>query len=149
MNVLIATDGSEFAVAAAHSGLTLFPADAHVTLVTVVAPEEDPLAMAGGFEGPLETEEEAHAQREKDLASGQAAVERTGAAVPVGAERQVVTGADVADTICAYAAEHQADVVIMGESDKGWFRRALEGSVMQQVLRHSPCPVLIIPHPHD
>jgi nucleotide-binding universal stress UspA family protein len=149
MNVLIATDGSEAAVAAARSGLTLFPSDAHVTLVTVVPPEEDPLAMAGGFEGPLMTEEEAHDIREHDLASGQEAVDRTGAVAGASAEREVVTGSDVADTICRYATDHQADVVVMGESDKGWFRRALEGSVMQQVLRHSPCPVLIIPHPHD
>jgi nucleotide-binding universal stress UspA family protein len=149
MNVLIATDGSESAVEAARSGLSLFPSDAHVTLVTVVPPEEDPLAMAGGFEGPLMTEKEAHELRERDLASGQAAVERTGAAVGANATSEVVTGSDVADTICRYATEHQADVVVMGESDKGWFRRALEGSVMQQVLRHSPCPVLVIPHPHD
>ena len=149
MNVLIATDGSPFAIEAAHSALPLFGPDAHVTLVTVVPPEEDPLAMAGGFEGPLMTEEEAHEARERDLAAGRDAVARTGDAVGPAADRQVVTGSDVADTICQYAAEHQADVVVMGESDKGWFRRALEGSVMQQVLRHSPCPVLIIPHPHD
>jgi len=149
MNVLIATDGSDTAITAARSGLSLFPADAHVTLVTVVPPEEDPLAMAGGFEGPLMTEEEAHDIRERDLASGREAVERTGAALGPSAERDVVTGTDVADAICRYATEHQADVVVMGESDKGWFRRALEGSVMQQVLRHSPCPVLIIPHHHD
>ncbi len=149
MNVLIATDGSDWAISAAKSGLALFPADAKVTLVTVVPPEEDPLDMAGGFEGPLMTEDEAHAQHEHDVAAGQDAVTRTGEQVGAGAERQVVTGVDVADTICTYARDHQADVVIMGESDKGWFRRALEGSVMQHVLRHSPCPVLVIPHPHD
>jgi nucleotide-binding universal stress UspA family protein len=149
MNVLIATDGSEIAVEAARSGLSLFPSDAHVTLVTVVPPEEDPEAMAGGFEGPLMTEEEAHEIAQHDLASGREAVDRTGAAVTGTADRDVVTGDDVADTIVRYAKDHRADVVVMGESDKGWFRRALEGSVMQQVLRHSPCPVLIIPHHHD
>jgi hypothetical protein len=55
VNVLIATDGSDAAIEAARSGLSLLGGDACITLLTGGPPEEDPMAMAGGFERPLYT----------------------------------------------------------------------------------------------
>jgi K+-sensing histidine kinase KdpD len=57
-----------------------------------------------------------------------------------------VEARDTATAICEEAVRHHADVIVMGESEKGWFRRLLEGSAMQQVVRHAPCPVLVVPH---
>ena len=33
--------------------------------------------------------------------------------------------------------------------DKGWFQRLLHGSVMEYVVHHSPCPVLVVRHAHS
>ena len=38
-----------------------------------------------------------------------------------------------------------ADLVVIGRPDKGNFRRAVLGSVVDGVLRRSPCPVLVTP----
>jgi nucleotide-binding universal stress UspA family protein len=149
MNVLIATDGSEAAIEAARSGLPLFGSAVDVTLLTVVPPEEDPMAMAGGFEGPLFTPEETREMHEQEVSRGERAIDRTERVV-VGTkvEHEVVSAGDVGDAICQEAVRRKADVIVMGESDKGWFRRLLAGSAMEYVVRHAPCPVLVVPHPH-
>jgi nucleotide-binding universal stress UspA family protein len=148
VNVLIATDGSDADIDAARSGLSLFGDGANVTLLTVVPPEEDPMAMAGGFEGPVFTPKESIELHRHDVERGEQAIERTEQVVGTPAVHDVVSAPDVATAICEEAARHHADVIVMGESEKGWFRRLLEGSAMQQVVRHAPCPVLVVPHRH-
>ena len=149
MNVLIATDGSDAAIEAARSGVSLLGGDARVTLMTVVPPEEDPMEMAGGFEGPLFTPTETREMHQHDLERGQRAIERTERVVGTSVEHDVVSARDTAAAICDEAIRHHADVIVMGESEKGWFRRLLEGSAMQQVVRHAPCPVLVVPSHHE
>jgi nucleotide-binding universal stress UspA family protein len=148
VNVLIATDGSEAAVEAARSSLALLGGDAQVTIVTVVPPEEDPMSMAGGFEGPLFTPEETRDMHQHDLERGEAAVAATERVVGVHAVHQVVSARDTGNAICEEAIRRSADVIVMGDSEKGWFRRLLEGSALQHVLHHAPCPVLVVPHHH-
>lgn len=43
------------------------------------------------------------------------------------------------------AAEERADLIVMGTHGLGGYRRMFFGSVTEQVLRHSPIPVLAIP----
>jgi nucleotide-binding universal stress UspA family protein len=148
VNVLIATDGSDVAIEAARSGLTLFGGDVNITLVTVVPPEEDPMAMAGGFEGPLFTPQETREMHQHDLERGELAIERTERVVGTTTVHDVVSAGDTAYAICAEAIRHHADVIVMGDSEKGWFRRLLEGSEMDHVVRHAPCPVLVVPRRH-
>jgi nucleotide-binding universal stress UspA family protein len=83
-----------------------------------------------------------------DLERGERAIERTERVVGGPATHDVVSAGRTADAICDEALRHRADVIVMGESEKGWFRRLLEGSAMQQVVRHAPCPVLVVPHHH-
>jgi len=146
MKVVIATDGTDVALEAARSALELFPEPIEFTLVNVVPPEEDPMAMAGGFEGPLFTPGEVKQIHEQQVAHGEAVLDRTQKALGTAAAHLVVSGSDVGDAVCRVATERGADVIVMGESDKGWFRRLLEGSAMNHVLRHAPCPVLVVPH---
>ena len=146
MQVVIATDGSAAALDAARTSLGLLAGSHRITLVTVVPPEEDPMAMAGGFEGPLFTPEETKEIHERQVAEGEDAIDRTEAVLGEPAEHRVVAASDVGEAVCATATELHADVIVMGESDKGWFRRLLEGSAMQHVVRHAPCPVLVVPH---
>jgi nucleotide-binding universal stress UspA family protein len=147
MNVLIATDGSEAAIEAARSGLPLFGTSVDVTILTVVPPEEDPMAMAGGFEGPLFTPEETREMHEQQVSRGERAIDRTAEVMATTAAHELVAAGDVGEAICQEAIRLGADVIVMGETDKGWFRRLLAGSAMEYVVKHARCPVLVVPHP--
>jgi nucleotide-binding universal stress UspA family protein len=60
-------------------------------------------------------------------------------------EVQVVTG-DPADVIVHFAQERGADLIVMGSHGHTGLRHLLLGSVAEKVLRHAPCPVLIVRH---
>lgn len=51
----------------------------------------------------------------------------------------------VIETIIGKATDYQADLIIMGAHNHGFLYRAFIGSVSTGVLKHSPCPVMIIP----
>lgn len=53
------------------------------------------------------------------------------------------------EAICAYAREHQIDLIIMGTHGEGMLHRLLHGSVSKAVVEHAPCPVLLVPCPRD
>jgi nucleotide-binding universal stress UspA family protein len=48
-----------------------------------------------------------------------------------------------AEAITAEATEWGADLIILGPSRRGELATRLRGSVMLQVLKHAPCPVLV------
>jgi nucleotide-binding universal stress UspA family protein len=52
---------------------------------------------------------------------------------------------DPVTAISEAAEHHDADLVVVGASDKGWWSRLLEGSVTAGVLQHSRRPVLVVP----
>ncbi|AIC17141.1 universal stress protein [Nitrososphaera viennensis] len=51
---------------------------------------------------------------------------------------------DVADAICKYCAETDADVVIIGRRGLGFFKGMLIGSVSEKVARNCQCSVTIV-----
>jgi len=51
-----------------------------------------------------------------------------------------------ADVLCHEA--ERADLLVVGSRGLGGFRELLLGSVSQQCVHHSTCPVVIIPHQH-
>lgn len=53
---------------------------------------------------------------------------------------------DPDDAIIDYAQEHGADLIVMGSHGHTELRHLLMGSVAEHVLRHTPCPVLIVRH---
>jgi nucleotide-binding universal stress UspA family protein len=46
--------------------------------------------------------------------------------------------------IVGLARELEADLIVMGCRGRGGIRRAIEGSVSDAVVRHAPCPVLVV-----
>ena len=59
--------------------------------------------------------------------------------------REVVVGSPIAATIANYAAANQADLVVVGTHGYGPVKRLLLGSVCDQLLRSTSCPVLTVP----
>src|SRR3954465_215830 len=65
--VLIATDGSDASQHAAAHAVAVLPQDAEFSLVTVIDPREDPMADAGGFEGPVMDDDEANTRHRETV----------------------------------------------------------------------------------
>jgi nucleotide-binding universal stress UspA family protein len=57
-------------------------------------------------------------------------------------------GSPVLD-ICAFANDHDVDLIITSTHGLTGFKHVLIGSIAEQVVRHAPCSVLVVPsHPH-
>jgi len=142
MHVLNATDGSQLSIDAARRGVVLLAHASSVTLLTVLT--EIPGDDAGGFEGSVYSpdEQEALWQAEQQAAGDELAA--TAAALTgVEVDRRVELG-DVATTICRIAEELPADVIIVGSHGRTGLKRVFLGSVSEHVVRHAPCPVLVV-----
>jgi len=57
----------------------------------------------------------------------------------------VITGAQVANAIAAYAEEHDIDLLAVSSHGRSGFRRMVMGSVAETLLRHTHRPVLVFP----
>ena len=55
----------------------------------------------------------------------------------------VVVG-DIVDEIVGYARDHDAGMIIIGTHGKRGLEKILLGSVAERVLKHAPCPVLVM-----
>jgi type II secretory ATPase GspE/PulE/Tfp pilus assembly ATPase PilB-like protein/nucleotide-binding universal stress UspA family protein len=51
--------------------------------------------------------------------------------------------------IVAYAREYNADLIVMGTHGRTGLAHAVMGSVAEQVIRHAPCPVLVVRPPSE
>jgi len=146
--VLIATDGSDFAIDAAKKASTLLDPNSHITVVTVVPlpviPATAPVTGldAGPIVTPETTEELDHALH----AEAEAGLTRTVAALGRPAEHMLVMG-DPAAELCRVAEEGKFDVVALGSHGRGLMKRMVLGSVSHHVLQHAPCPVLVVRAP--
>jgi nucleotide-binding universal stress UspA family protein len=57
---------------------------------------------------------------------------------------RVVTGHDAAETLCRYAADHHAGLVVVGTHGRTGIARMLIGSVAERTVRLAPCSVLVV-----
>jgi nucleotide-binding universal stress UspA family protein len=46
--------------------------------------------------------------------------------------------------ICEMARKRRTDLIVIGSHGAGAIRRAMMGSTAERVVRHAPCPVLVI-----
>jgi nucleotide-binding universal stress UspA family protein len=150
MHVLLGTDGSELALEAARRGLALLSGADKVTLLSVVS--DLPADTGGGIEGPLYTPEQEEAILKSETDHATQALRDTRAVVSSVAPKATIDEriemGDPAAMICHVAGELAADVIIVGSHGKGFVSRVLLGSVSEYVMRHAPCPVLVVRAPN-
>ncbi|MEW6223131.1 MAG: universal stress protein [Chloroflexota bacterium] len=138
--LLLATDLSEASTAATEEAFELAGRlGASLLIVSVIDPGS--LRLPGGrYHARMD---QVRARRE---AMAQALVERgrdAGIAVSF-----LVWDGDPGDMIVSAAEAERADMVIVGSHGRGAVGRLFIGSVSEHVVRHAPCPVLVV-RPHE
>lgn len=146
MKVLIGTDGSDDAIAAARRAVELLAPTASITVAALM---EEPVAVTAGFEsgfaGGMATPEEIQTEWEAVEGAGSTAVSDTIAALGGAATVEpVVRVGSPGPGLCQLAEELGADVVVVGSRGRGALKRALLGSVSSHVVHNAPCPVMVI-----
>jgi nucleotide-binding universal stress UspA family protein len=62
----------------------------------------------------------------------------------------VRVSSNAANAIIAYAKEVHVDIIVVGTHGRGPMSHLLMGSVAEHVVRHAPCPVLVVrPNEHE
>ncbi len=140
--ILLAIDGSEEAELAATKAVDLADAtdsELHVVHVGVV-----PLFLES-YPGTLGYERRLYDQIEEDsrelLRELSWRVKLAGGTVAGSHLRMGKVDLEVV----ALANELGADLIVMGCRGHRGIRRAIEGSISDAVIRHAPCPVLVVP----
>ena len=143
--VVIGTDGSDDAVAAARQALDLLTSDATFHLISVVeTPAIVGAGMESGFAGGIATPEEIDAAWTGVTDEATAALARTARELGATTVEQQVERGEPGAVLCERADALGAAVVVVGSRGRGAIRRALLGSVSSYVLHNSPCPVLVV-----
>lgn len=155
--ILLTTDGSELAQAAVPHALHLASTAGEATIVgvTVIDTVAQILAQAspsgwGYYGGGIAVESaEAAVAAEREEAEGTlAALTAQLEAAGVTVRTCVIEGHPGTAIVDAAAREH-ADVIVMATHGRGGLGRAVLGSVADHVVRHAPCPVLLVRPPHE
>ncbi|NOK34179.1 universal stress protein [Corallococcus exercitus] len=141
--VLVSTDFSPLANLAIPHALSLLPRGGELVLAHVI---ESPLPIVYVDFWPAVTlgdmGDEAEVRRELEaLVPGDA--ERRGVTVRV----ELLSGIQAAQALCQAAERYGADIVCLGSHGRTGVRRAVLGSVAQEVVARSRRPVLVVKHP--
>ncbi len=139
--IIVAVDLSDIATLAIDYAASFALAfKSHVHILHVEAPV---LSYVGNEIVPpvMPIENEAENERiKRDLCSMAEYLQQRG----VDADYELAKG-PIAETIVEIATNYQADLIVLGAHNHGFLYRAFIGSVSTGVLKHSPCPVMIIP----
>lgn len=139
--ILVAVDGSPIAAEAVKTALalatalgaevqTLFVMDPHISCSSEIGPPLEELLE-------LAVDEERRIRMEL----------RAAVAIPEAVNHLVRVG-NPADVISEVAVHWPADLVAVGSHGRSGLGRVLLGSVAEAVVRHAPCPVLVVRKQH-
>ncbi len=133
--ILIAVNGQPLAAHAAELGIELASSlEAEIALVHAIEPG---LSQAPGITpGDLISEGQREGRRLFDGFRQLLAPER--------APLEFIQLGKPAAEIVKTAKEWRADIIVIGSHGRHGFQRALLGSVAEEVMRHAPCPVLVV-----
>ena len=145
MRILIGTDGSDDALAAARRAIEVLAPGATLHVVSVAeAPAIVSAGMESGFAGGIATPQEIDAAWVGATKDAAAALERTVAAVGAAKVETSVLRGSPGPALCERADALGVDVVVVGSRGRGAIRRTLLGSVSTHVVNNAPCPVLVV-----
>jgi nucleotide-binding universal stress UspA family protein len=142
--ILVATDGSRAATAALDEAISLAAETGdEIAATTVWRALQGDFGLAYPSTAMLDDlldAERTHAE----VTLGDAAARAKSAGVGI---RTRLTAGDPAQRICAYAEEVDARLIAIGRRGHGTVAALLLGSVSDAVIRHAPCPVLVVHEP--
>lgn len=138
--ILVPIDFSEYAEKALTWAVNLAETwHARLVLLHVMpTPNYPPLLLSGHFDAAtFESGLKADAEAKiKELVE-----KKVSKAVP--SDTRVVIGEPFHD-ICQVAEQEKVNLVVMGSHGRTGLRHVLLGSVAERVVRHAPCPVLVV-----
>ncbi len=135
--------GTQFALQAAGELLEWFSPDVHLFLLHVIPVPFVSSPRWGMYR--LQPTSGQRSQAEESLAQARSTLWDQG--VHLEQIETLLRYGIPAEEIVAAARQLDADCIVMGSqghSCKQWIRRVLAGSISRQVLRHAPCPVLMV-----
>jgi nucleotide-binding universal stress UspA family protein len=150
--VLIAFDGSPAAVAALHSAAELFAPRPAVVVVVWEAGRGFDLADAANRDvdtGTAPLDLRAGVELDQQYYDDARRLARQGAALACeggldAQGRAVADDRDVAETLVRLARELVAQALVIGAHGHGTLSELLLGRTSRAVMRHAPCPVLVV-----
>ncbi|MGD9589552.1 MAG: universal stress protein [Pyrinomonadaceae bacterium] len=148
MKILIATDGSEFSLLAVEKACEFIERYRDAAEVRLVSIYEAPTVATEPFMTLPDHYEGIRKSVEK-LSDGY--VESARAAINerlprIAVVKEVAMGVP-GRTIVEIAEEWGADLIVVGSHGRGFWSRALMGSVSDAVVNHAPCSVLVVRGP--
>jgi nucleotide-binding universal stress UspA family protein len=138
-NIIIAVDGSSFSEHAMRSGVEMAQKlDANITLVYVV--DISNLIGNAAVGGAIDSAAlKIYNDEAKSVLDG------LSKKYPYTKTNKIAEEGIPAETILKLAGTNKADMIIMGTHGRKGLGHLLIGSVAENVVRHSPIPVLVIP----
>ena len=137
--ILVPLDGSACASHAFQYALGLAKAESGALEIYAIV---DPFAILGhNLPNPLDERHVAAAKAEADAFVGEAL--EAAAKARVAATACVGFGEPAAEIVARARSSHP-DTIVMGTHGRSGFKRLFMGSVAEEVLRSSPCPVVIV-----
>jgi nucleotide-binding universal stress UspA family protein len=131
--ILIAVNGSKEVLT---QGLKLAQDEkCWVTVVKVLPPNDGDLDLTGirNIEDVLKSGAGEEIAKIKDVARAESALIKT----------RLETG-DIHEKIVEVAEDERCDLIIMGSHKKNWFQKFLGKNVVEKVISHASCPVLVV-----
>jgi nucleotide-binding universal stress UspA family protein len=140
-NIVVATDGSKYSVAAASEAIGLAKRNGSALTVLSVVPSDIDTPVDIGFtvnQQELIAEKEMQ-EAEKNARSVKEAAQNEGVAV-----KAFIMSGKPADAIIEIAKERRADLIVLGSHGRTGLERLLMGSVAERVIVLTTCPVLVV-----
>jgi nucleotide-binding universal stress UspA family protein len=142
--ILLATDGSEEADLAAQRAVDLAQRTGSELHVVYVAPIPHFLMGGGGTHGYDRRLYEQIEEESRELLRKLTWRVKVAGGTVAGSHLRM---GPVDLEIVGLARELGADLIVMGSRGHRGIRRAIEGSISDAVIRHAPCPVLVVRSP--